>query len=168
MSNTENLRLIDCQQIEQSLIAYCMQLDRMDLAALAALFTDDCEVDFGDDPRLKSSGSAALAQSMQRVWRWVRTSHHLSNVVIDFVNDDTANVTSYVYAWHENPDGSNATILGRYLDRFVRQSGRWLIAQRRMEMNGNDTGFRSPIHAFERIGPPPGWTAPDIDRPPST
>ena len=165
MLEPEIRRLVDRQQIEQTLIAYCVHLDRMDLAALAGLFTVDCEVDYGEHPNLQSSGSEGLALSLQRMWRWSRTAHHLSNVIIEFEDDDTAGATSYVHAWHERVDGSSATIMGQYLDRMVRQAGRWLIARRRMEMNGCDAGFTVPIHPVERRPPPNGWTAPDIDRP---
>ncbi|MDH3740992.1 MAG: nuclear transport factor 2 family protein [Hyphomicrobiales bacterium] len=154
-------RLVDRQEIEQVLIAYCIHLDRMDLAALAGLFTDDCHVDYSDDPRLKSNGAADLAKSLERMWRWARTSHHLSNVVIEFDGADAASVTSYVYAWHERADGSTATIMGQYDDRLVRQSDTWLIARRRMVMNGSDAGFSVPINAFERLPPPEGWMPPE-------
>lgn len=158
---TDMQRLVDRQKIERVLIAYCVHLDRMDLAALAQLFTDDCDVDYGDDPRLKSKGSAGLATSLERMWRWTRTSHHLSNVLIEFDDDDTVRATSYAQAWHERPDGTSATILGQYHDLLVRQGGAWLIAQRRMVMNGSDAGFTVPIHSSERLPAPEGWTPPE-------
>ena len=158
-------RLADRQRIEQALIAYCVHLDRMDLEALAAHFTDDCSVDYGDGPHLKSQGADGLVKSLARMWRWKRTSHHLSNILIEFDGFDSAKTTSYVHAWHQREDGSTATILGRYLDRFERRSGRWLIHRRRMEMNGCDPGFTVPIHAFDRLPPPLGWVAPQLDRP---
>lgn len=154
-------RLVDRRDIEQVLIAYCLHLDRMDLAALAGLFTDDCVVDYGNDARLKSRGAADLARSLERMWRWARTSHHLSNVVIEFDGADAASATSYVYAWHERTDGSTATIMGQYDDHLVRQAGRWLIARRRMVMNGSDAGFTVPIHSFKRLSPPEGWMPPE-------
>jgi len=154
--------LVDRQQIEQVLIAYCTTLDRMDLDALSALFTDDCEVDFGRNAALRSHGREALSKSLERMWRWTRTSHHLSNVSITFEGTAEARATSYVFAWHERSDGTSATIMGQYLDRLVRSGNRWLISERRMVMNGSDAGFTVPIHAFERHPPPPGWTAPDV------
>jgi hypothetical protein len=126
--------LVDRQKIEQVLIAYCLHLDRMDLTALAGLFTDDCHVDYGNDPRLKSNGAADLAKSLERMWRWARTSHHLSNVVIEFDGTDAALATSDT----------------------------WLIARRRMLMNGSDAGFSVPINAFERLPSPEGWMPPEM------
>ena len=163
MSDGQVKRLLDQRAIEQVLIRYCIALDRMDLQVLASLFTPDCQVDYGSDPRLKANGSSDLARSLERMWRWRRTSHNLSNVVIAFEDDDTAVATSYVHAWHERSDGTTATILGQYHDRLVRRSGAWLIAERRMVMNGCDAGFTVPIHPLERAQPPEGWVAPDID-----
>lgn len=158
-------QLIDRQQIGDVLIAYCCALDRMDLSAIAALFTENCLVDYGPDERLQSRGASALAKSIERMWRWSRTSHHLSNIQIDFENADSASALSYVYAWHERPDGSTATIMGQYHDRLVREPGGWRIAERRMLMNGCDAGFTVDINRFERIPAPDGWVAPDMDRP---
>lgn len=163
MTETQAARLADRQAIGEVLVDYCCALDRMDLDRLSALFTEDCSVDYGPDPRLKSDGRAALAQSLERMWRWSRTSHHLSNVQIRFDGPDSATVGSYVFAWHERPDGSTATVLGQYQDRFVRVDGEWRIASRRMVMNGNDAGFTLGINRFERKPRPAGWVAPDLD-----
>ena len=155
--------IIDRQEITDVLIEYCCALDRMDLPRLSALFTDDCAVDYGPDEQLQSRGAAALEMSLERMWRWSRTSHHVANVQVEFSGDNEALVRSYVYAWHERADGSTATILGQYHDRFIREDRGWLIAERRMLMNGCDAGFTVDINRLERISPPDGWVAPNID-----
>ena len=104
-----------------------------------------------------------MRQSLERMWRWSRTSHHLSNVLID-VAADAASALSYVLAWHERPDGTTATVFGKYHDQLVRVDGLWLIDVRRMVMNGADAGFKVPLHAAGRRPAPPGWVAPDIDQ----
>jgi len=164
MTGPTNRELIDRQAINDVLVEYCCALDRMDLPRLAALFTDDCLVEYGPEPALQSRGAAALEKSLQRMWRWRRTSHHLSNVQDELIAPDEARVGSYVYARHERTDGSTATIFGQYRDRFLRIGERWRIAERRMEMNGSDAGFKVNIHPFERLPAPKGWVAPDIDR----
>ena len=166
MTDAAHSELIDRQAITDVLVQYCCALDRMDLPCLASLFTDDCIVEYGPDPALKSRGADALEKSLHRMWRWQRTSHHLSNVQIKFTANDEAQVGSYVHAWHERQDGSTATIFGQYRDRFVRIDDRWRIAERRMEMNGCDTGFTVPVHILDRRPPPKDWEAPDIDRVP--
>ena len=157
----ERLRkLCDTAEITRVLNEYCNALDRMDLPRLCALFTEDCLVEYGPEAWLKSRGAAALEQSLARMWRWARTSHHLSNVQVEFQDDGTALAQSYVQAWHERPDGSTATVFGQYRDRFVRQEAGWKIAERRMVMNGSDGGFAVNIHRFERMPPPEGWQPP--------
>ena len=163
MSEQPDRRSADRQAIADVLVEYCCALDVMDLPALAALFTDDCVVEYGPGEFLQCHGSAALAKSLERMWRWSRTSHHLSNVLIRFDGSDAALSRSYVHAWHERPDGSTATIFGQYHDRFVRREQLWRIAERRMLMNGCDAGFTVNINRLERMPPPPGWRAPDID-----
>ena len=158
--------LIDRQEITNVLVEYCCALDRMDLPRLSALFTDDCSVDYGPDERLWSRGALALQKSLERMWRWSRTSHHVANVQVEFSGDNETLVRSYVYAWHERADGSTATILGQYHDRFIREDRGWRIAERRMLMNGCDAGFTVDINRLERISPPDGWVAPNIDERP--
>ena len=153
-------RHLDREEITWVLNEYCHALDSMDLPRLRALFTDDCRVEYGPEPWLQSRGAENLQVSLARMWRWARTSHHLSNVQIDFPTDDEALARSYVHAWHERPDGSTATIFGQYHDRLVRRSAGWRIAERRMVMNGNDSGFAVNIHRFERIPPPVDWSFP--------
>ena len=163
MNAKQEERLADRQAISDVLVQYCRDLDLMDLPALAALFTDDCVVEYGPGEFLRCRGSAALQKSLERMWRWSRTSHHLSNVLIRFKGDNAAVSISYVHAWHERPDGSTATIFGQYHDRLVRREQGWRISERRMLMNGCDAGFTVNINRLERAPPPPGWTAPDID-----
>ncbi|WP_108661387.1 nuclear transport factor 2 family protein [Acuticoccus kandeliae] len=153
--------LLARQAISDVLIAYCRHLDRMDLPAIGALFTEDCAVIYADAPAFRSDGRAALEQSLQRMWRWRRTAHHLSNVTIAFPADDEAHTESYVFAWHEGADGGTATVFGRYLDVLVRDgSGVWRIKERRMDMNGADSGFKVPLPQAPRHAPPPGWKSP--------
>lgn len=164
MSNSgEYLRETDRLAIHDVLADYCRWLDSMDLEALAALFTNDCDVEFGPDQRLNSTGRTALARSLARMWRWSRTSHHLSNVQIRFTNESEASAVSYVLAWHERPDGSTATVYGQYRDRLEKHGGRWLIAQRTMLENGSDAGFTVNLHQLERRPAPADWVAPTVD-----
>lgn len=158
------MQLIDAlnahREISDILIAYCRHLDRMNLSALAALFTSDCMVRFGDDPALVANGREALEHSMARMWRWKRTSHQLSNIRISFGSQREAKAESYVHAWHEYQDGHSATIYGSYFDSLIKGPDGWKIEQRRMEMNGADAGFKVAIPPAPRMAPPAGWRAP--------
>jgi len=164
MTQDQIRQLIDEREITDRLHDYCRALDLMDLAILEDVFTADCVVEFGPDERLNSVGAEAVRKSLERLWRWQRTSHHLSNVQIRFEDADTASSTSYVLAWHERPDETMTTIYGQYRDQWRRTDVGWCIARRRMLMNGCDAGFTVDIHPLERQPPPEGWVAPQIDR----
>lgn len=166
MSVERTLREVaDRQAIAEVLHAYCRALDLMDLDAVATVFTADCMVSYGPEARLRSRGAAAVARALQRLWRWSRTSHHLSNIQIAFKSAREARAISYVLAWHERPDGSTATLWGQYQDTLKRTPAGWRIARRKQLMNGNDEGFTVNIHRLQRRKPPPGWTPPVIDGP---
>ena len=158
------LKKIDDERAIRILLTdYCLALDIMDLTAVANIFTEDCVVKFGPDERLNSQGRKQVAKSLERMWRWSRTSHHLSNVKIKFEGEDCAFSTSYVLAWHEKPNKKTATIYGQYHDELVRKINGWQIRRRTMYMNGNNAEFTVGIYPFERAEPPEGWTPQSID-----
>ena len=160
MNDRRLQQLCDREEITRVLNEYCSALDCMDLPRLCALFTKDCFVEYGPEEWLRSRGAEALEQSLARMWRWARTSHHLSNVQIELQGGDEALARSYVQAWHERPDGSTATVYGQYHDRFVREDAGWRIAERRVLMNGSDSGCAVNISRLERNPPPDGWRPP--------
>ncbi len=147
-------RLEDRERIQHLLHDYCRALDLMDLEIIESLFTVDCVVSYGPAERMESHGAHAVAAALRRLWRWSRTSHHLSNIQIDFETDDRVQAVSYVIAWHERPNGSTGTLWGQYHDVIVRTRLGWRIARRRQVMNGNDAGFDVAIHKLERRLPP--------------
>jgi 3-phenylpropionate/cinnamic acid dioxygenase small subunit len=56
--------------------------------------------------------------------------HFLSNIQVDFTDDDNAFVESYHVAWVQMTDGNDAVIGGRYFDCFGRREDRWAITHR--------------------------------------
>jgi 3-phenylpropionate/cinnamic acid dioxygenase small subunit len=165
MDSSRLRQLMDCEEISFLLAEYCRALDAMELDKVAALFSEDCVVEYGPEDRLRSHGRNALRTGLERLWRWKRTSHHLSNVQIAFRGADEADANSYVMAWHERPDGTTATVFGQYEDKLIRAASGWRLARRRQTMNGNDKGFTVNLFPARRIAPPPGWVAPIIDTP---
>jgi 3-phenylpropionate/cinnamic acid dioxygenase small subunit len=56
--------------------------------------------------------------------------HLITNVLVEFSDADHAFAESYHVAWVQMTDGNDASIGGRYFDRFERRGGRWAIVHR--------------------------------------
>ncbi len=148
--SVDEMRAADRLAITGLLHRYCAMLDSMELELVPELFTDDCIVVYGPDERMQSRGAAELASSLRRLWRFARTSHHLSNVEVGFDGPDAARARSYVLAWHQHPDGESRTLYAQYHDRFVRTAAGWRIVERRQLTNGSDVPWDLPLAAAER------------------
>jgi 3-hydroxyacyl-CoA dehydrogenase len=144
------LRNADRIAITTLLHRYCAMLDAMELELVPELFTDDCVVVYGPDERMQSHGAAQLATSLRRLWRFARTSHHLSNVELELDGPDAAHGRSYVLAWHQEPAGDSRTLYAEYHDRFVRTPAGWRIAERRQFTHGSDVPWDLPLAEAER------------------
>ena len=111
---------------------YCDAVDANATADIVMLFTADAVFDFGYGRIF--TGTAELTQLFRGLDGYAATSHHLSNVVVDFVGPDTARCRSRVYAFHRAAgSGEPVQLWGRYADVVTRgPDGRWTIAQRRL------------------------------------
>ncbi|WP_051888029.1 nuclear transport factor 2 family protein [Caballeronia sordidicola] len=56
--------------------------------------------------------------------------HFISNILCEFGDAEHAFVETYHIAWCQMTDGMDATIVGRYLDKFEKREGRWAIVHR--------------------------------------
>lgn len=132
--------LVDRQQIVDVIHAYCRNVDLVRADEVAALFTDDCMVDYGPGLGGPTHGSAELAERLGRgLPRFAATSHHVSNTEVTFEGDATARATTYLYAWHRYPDGSpDAHLWAQYHDLFVRTAAGWRIAERVLKVAGQE------------------------------
>ncbi len=149
--NQESIQqLLDRQEITDILHQYCRGMDLLDMDLLAGSFVEDGFLDIGPEERLQTRGASAIHETMKRMKRFSRSSHHLSNIQIKFQGPDHAICVSYIWAWHETPDGNTGTMTGQYHDEFVRTSAGWLIATRQLRMSGNDSGFALPVHRAHR------------------
>jgi hypothetical protein len=105
--------------------------DRREAAAISAAFSPGARVDYG-----------VFAGSFDEYLAWVvpgadaitNTQHVLGQSVIEF-DGDAARAETQVISYHRVDMGAgerDTCIGGRYLDRFERRDGRWLIAERTM------------------------------------
>ena len=125
---------------------YAFHLDMNQTKELAALFVDDCSVSYG--PGFGAAGMEALHKTFEGVRTYFSaTSHHVSNVKIEFKGEDTAIVRTVLYAWHhyatERPDGH---LWGQYHDVVVRRPEGWRFKRREMRVTGVKDFHLKPEH----------------------
>jgi ketosteroid isomerase-like protein len=130
MSDIE--KLIEQQAIERMMFEYSYALDMNQPATLAALFVDDCEVSYA--PNFGAVGMEAYKKTLEGIGTFFKgTSHHNSNIVVDFIGPAEANVRSIVLAIHryqkERPDG---ILYGQYFDTVVKTDGQWKFKRREL------------------------------------
>jgi 3-phenylpropionate/cinnamic acid dioxygenase small subunit len=120
----------DRQDISDLLVRYATGIDRRDWVLFRTVFTDDCELDYGEIGVWK--GVDAVTDFMEQVHAMAgHTMHRMSNQVIT-VDGDTAEARTYVDALimaGDNKSGVNG--IGFYDDEIVRTADGWRIARRR-------------------------------------
>jgi SnoaL-like domain len=123
-------RLIDTRAIERIVYDYAYFLDMNMPVEMAALFVDDCEVSYA--PNFGAIRIEAYKKTLDGIGSFFKgTSHHVSNVCVDFTSDTQATVRAVVLAIHrytkDRPDG---TLYGQYHDIVVKQGGHWKFKTR--------------------------------------
>ncbi|MGW5514433.1 nuclear transport factor 2 family protein [Nocardia africana] len=135
-------QLVDKDAIKDVLYNYAHYLDSNMIPELTALFTEDCYIAY--QPNLGAEGIDAYRATLEDEKFGVGgffagTSHHVSNVVITFEDENTAHSRAIVYAWHkynrERPDG---IVMGQYHDILVRTPDGWKIKRRELKHAGTE------------------------------
>jgi hypothetical protein len=137
MDSTE---IADRLAIAETLALYCRGIDRCDPAQLAAAFTPEAMIDYGDGARRVAEAIPALMAGL-RAMRL--TQHNISNTIMRIAGK-TARAETHCVALHIMPGAGREgeielVVGGRYLDRLERRDGRWLIAERLYVMDWNST-----------------------------
>ena len=119
----------DSQDISDVLIRYATGIDRRDWPLFRTVFTDDCELDYGDIGTWH--GVDAVTEFMEQSHAMAGdTMHRMSNQVID-VSGDRAKAHTYVDGLILAPDNkSGVNAVGFYDDDIVRTVDGWRIARR--------------------------------------
>jgi hypothetical protein len=129
--------LVEIERIHRLLSDYAFHLDMNHPDEIAALFTEDCYVAYGPD--FGAEGREAYRETLGGIGSFfAATSHHVSNIVVDFGPDlATATVRSVLHAWHrytkDRPDGH---FFGQYHDELVRIDGDWRFERRELRAAG--------------------------------
>jgi 3-phenylpropionate/cinnamic acid dioxygenase small subunit len=120
----------DRDDITDVLVRYATGIDRRDWPLFRTVFTDDCQLDYGDIGRF--DGVDAVTEFMDQAHAMAgHTLHRLTNFAVD-VDGDTARARAYVDALIFAPDNqTGVNAVGFYDDDLVRTPGGWRIARRR-------------------------------------
>jgi SnoaL-like domain len=137
LTDTRLTELVETERVHRLLFDYAFHLDMNHPDELAGLFTEDCYVAYGPD--FGAEGREAYRETLGGIGSFfAATSHHVSNIVVDFGTDmQTATVRSVLYAWHkytkDRPDGH---FFGQYHDELVRSEDGWRFARRELRAAG--------------------------------
>jgi 3-phenylpropionate/cinnamic acid dioxygenase small subunit len=119
----------DRQDIADVLLRYATGIDRRDWPLFRSVFTDDCELDYGEVGSWH--GVDSITEFMQQAHAMAsHTMHRLTNQVIT-VDGDKAESRTYVDALimvGDSNSGVNAA--GFYDDDLVRTTDGWRVARR--------------------------------------
>ncbi len=123
-------KIVEERAIERIVFDYAYYLDMNMPEKMIELFVDDCEVSYA--PNFGATGIADYAKTLDGIGTFFRaTSHHVSNIVIDWVSENEATLRAAVLAIHrytkERPDG---ILYGQYHDVVVKQNGQWKFKKR--------------------------------------
>ncbi|MFM7404776.1 MAG: nuclear transport factor 2 family protein [Erythrobacter sp.] len=132
------IELADRLAIAETLALYCRGIDRCDPEQLAAAFTPDAQIDYGDGAKAISETIPGLLMGLGNMRL---TQHNISNTVMR-IDGETAKAETNCVAFHliPTPEGEIELIVGgRYLDRLEKREGRWRISERLYLMDWNRT-----------------------------
>lgn len=129
-------QLQSADEIRRLIYEYAFHLDMNHPDELAGLFVEDCVVVYG--PTFGAEGREAYRKTLDGIADFfAATSHHVSNVTIDFDSPDEAHARSVLLAWHRYVrDRPDSYVHGQYHDVFVRVDGRWLFKRRELRAAG--------------------------------
>lgn len=125
-------RLEDIFAIQQLFIDYGLALDTGDFSTYAQVFADNGELHLG--PIGTAVGRTEIEALMARTMegRVGMSFHIVSSPQITFVDDDHATSQVMWTVVHRQKNGEpKLTMMGRHIDRLVRERGVWKIASRR-------------------------------------
>lgn len=119
------------EAIRDCLFRYARGIDRADEAALMSAYWPDAY----DSHGAYSGPVAGFFERVRIVWATgARNIHHITNILIEFEDQNRALVESYFLALQRSkgPDGieRQVQLSGRYCDVFERRGQEWRVAHR--------------------------------------
>jgi 3-phenylpropionate/cinnamic acid dioxygenase small subunit len=120
----------DRHDISELLVRYATGIDRRDWPLFRTVFTEDCELDYGEIGRWH--GVDAVTEFMEQAHAMAgATMHRITNHAVS-VTGDSAVARSYVDGLIMSADGqSGVNAIGYYDDDLLRTADSWRITRRR-------------------------------------
>lgn len=146
-----NDQLLAEREIRRRLLDYCRGVDRCDADLIASTYHPDAIDDHGT---FQGSGHELARFATEAIREhYESTMHTIGDSIIDFTDDRTAYVETYVFADHRKveADGESLDRFGaRYLDRFERRDDAWRIADRVVVVEWHTTEQVTPVRGAGR------------------
>jgi len=127
-------KLLDRRDIEDTIYKYASTIDLKDYAGLRTVFTDDVVAQYAGAPEIH--GPEKLVAWIAEMGTTMNFQHHMINVYEAHIDGDEARTYTY-HTSHQTDRSLPDTvyvIVGRYRDVLHHIDGRWLIADKRMEV----------------------------------
>jgi hypothetical protein len=120
-------RLLDENELRALSATYTRGLDRHDDALVRSVFADDATTHYGT---FRGGPDEMAAMAMRALSAYQATQHFLGQINLA-IDGDTATGEVYFQAFHQHAtEGFDRFICGRYIDRYARIDGRWLMTHR--------------------------------------
>ncbi|WP_413105695.1 nuclear transport factor 2 family protein [Streptomyces sp. Inha503] len=140
--DTPALSAQDQTEILKLLVDYAFSLDARDFTRVAAVFTDDAEIQSVFDEYLPegekfagvTTGGAALAAGVDQAFQRLDATQHLLGATVFESTDDGVHARTQIVAHHHRGDAFYHTG-GTYDDLLVRTPSGWRIARRALRIS---------------------------------
>jgi ketosteroid isomerase-like protein len=112
-------------------VDYGRHVDAGDFAAYGALFARDGEVKLG--PMGRAKGPAEIEALMRKAIgdQVGETYHIISSPTVEIDGDEATSNVMWTVVGSDDAGQPTVTMVGRHLDRLVREDGRWRFLERK-------------------------------------
>jgi ketosteroid isomerase-like protein len=150
MDEAKLQKLLDRQDIEETIYRYASAIDQKDYATVRTTFADDAVAQYAGAPEIR--GGDTIVKWIDQMSVDQAFQHHMLNVFHVDIDGDEARVVVYHTSHQTRVDRPDVVLLivGRYRDVLRRQGGEWKIAEKRMEVGWMEERQYSQTAAAER------------------
>ena len=143
-------KLVDRQDVEETIYRYASAIDQKDYATLRTTLADDVVAQYAGAPEIH--GADTLVKWIDEMSVDQAFQHHMLNVFHVDIDGDEARTLTYHTSHQTRLDRPDAVLLivGRYRDVLRREGGTWKIVEKRMEVGWMEEREYSQTAAAER------------------